>query len=85
MTTVATGSMDRRQYRPRCARAQPRSRSEGSQQRGELATMPTPSGAPEVARLVSATASPADGRGRVTAVGSSDGSRDHVAATIVAE
>jgi hypothetical protein len=47
--------------------------------------MPTPTGAPKVVRLVFATGSPADGRGHFTAVGSSDGSRDHVTATIVAE
>jgi hypothetical protein len=85
MTAVATGSMDRPRYRPRCARAQPRSRSEGKQQRGGPATRPTPTAAPEAVSVVSATDSPADGRGHVIAVGSSNGSRDHVTATSAAE
>ena len=85
MTAVATGSMDRPRCRPRCARVQPRSRSEGKQQRGGPATRPTPTAAPDAVNMVAATGSPADGRGRVTAVGSSDGSRDHVTATNAAE
>ena len=85
MMAVATGSMDRPRYRPRCAQAQPRSRSEGRQQRGGLATRPTPTAAPEAVSVVSATDSPADGRGHVVAVGNSDGSRDHVTANSTAE
>jgi hypothetical protein len=85
MTAVATGSMDRPRYRPRCAQAQPRSRSEGRQQRGGPATRPTPSATPEAVSVVSATDSPADGHSHVIAVGSSDGSRDHVTAASAAE
>ena len=85
MTAVATGSMDRPRYRPRCARAQPRSRSEGKQQRGGPVTKPTPTAAPETLSLVSATDSPADDRGQVTVVGSAGGSRGHVTATVAAE
>ena len=84
MTAVATGSMDTARHRPRCARAQPRSRSEGKQQRGGPATRPTPTAAPEAVSVVAATGRSADGRGHMTAVGSSDGSRDHVTATSAA-
>ena len=85
MTTVATGSMDRPRYRPRCAQARPRSRSEGKQQRGGPATRPTPTAAPEAVSVVVATGSPVDGHSHVIDVGSSDGSRDHVTATSAAE
>jgi hypothetical protein len=70
MTAVATGSMDKPRYRPRCARAQPRSRSEGRQQRGGPATMPTPPKAAETAGQISATGGPGDGRDHVAATGS---------------
>ena len=85
MTAVATGSMDKPRYRPRCARAQPRSRSEGKQQRGGQATRPTPTAAPEAVSVVFATGSPVDGHSHVIAVGCSDGSRDHLTATSAAD
>ena len=85
MTAVATGSMDRPRYRPRCAQAQPRSRSEGKQQRGGPATRPTPPEAPGAVSAVFATGSPADGRGPVTVVGSAHGNRDHVTADSAAQ
>lgn len=56
---MATGSMDGTRSRPRCAWAQPRSRSDGRQQRGGPATGPTPTGAAEPASPMPAATRPA--------------------------